>query len=266
MNLKFKRGFTLIELLVVISIIGLLSSVVLASLGSARAKGRDASRVQTIGQVKNALELYYADFKAYPTVSGNTISGLFTPGTGPLLPYIKSLSPNFAITGGAVPTYYSSANNYELLIQTESGGAFNKSIGCFTSDYNTYSATSKYCYGNNPTVSLIAGGGGSNPAVTFSASADCGESGPPNSIYVAVSSNCSPNISLSWSDGTSPCQVLGGGFPTPPLGWLNGNNSVDPTYSISFTANYSDFLGLTQSQLAFSCNGTTYGSVTLNVQ
>jgi len=34
-----KKGFTLIELLVVVAIISLLSSVVLASLSSARAKG-----------------------------------------------------------------------------------------------------------------------------------------------------------------------------------------------------------------------------------
>jgi prepilin-type N-terminal cleavage/methylation domain-containing protein len=54
-----ERGFTLIELLVVIAIIGILSSVVLASLNSARKKGRDARRISDIKQLQLALELFY---------------------------------------------------------------------------------------------------------------------------------------------------------------------------------------------------------------
>ena len=56
-----KRGFTLIELLVVISIIGLLSSIVFASLNTARQKGRDAQRKATLRQIYTAMELYAED-------------------------------------------------------------------------------------------------------------------------------------------------------------------------------------------------------------
>jgi type II secretion system protein G len=65
-----RAGFTLIELLVVIAIIGILSSVVLASLNSARKKGRDARRVADIKQLQLALELYYDANGAYPATIG----------------------------------------------------------------------------------------------------------------------------------------------------------------------------------------------------
>ncbi len=61
-----KKGFTLIELLVVISIIGLLSSVVLTSVNSARAKARDARRITDLKQIQTALEFYYDTNGSYP--------------------------------------------------------------------------------------------------------------------------------------------------------------------------------------------------------
>ena len=55
------RGFTLIELLVVIAIIGLLSSVVLASLNTARAKGRDAAIKSEVLELRTLYSEQFAD-------------------------------------------------------------------------------------------------------------------------------------------------------------------------------------------------------------
>ncbi|MHB8660610.1 MAG: type II secretion system protein [Minisyncoccota bacterium] len=63
---RHTRGFTLIELLVVISIIGLLSSIVLASLNTARAKARDAALLEGTHQLMLALELYYNQYAQFP--------------------------------------------------------------------------------------------------------------------------------------------------------------------------------------------------------
>ncbi len=59
------KGFTLIELLVVISIIGLLSSVVLASLNTARGKARDASIKEEVQQVTRLMALNYSETGTY---------------------------------------------------------------------------------------------------------------------------------------------------------------------------------------------------------
>ncbi len=53
------RGFTLIELLVVIAIMGVLASVVLASLNAARDKGADAAIVQSINNMRGEAELFF---------------------------------------------------------------------------------------------------------------------------------------------------------------------------------------------------------------
>lgn len=63
---KLNKAFTLIELLIVIAIIGLLSSIVLASLAQARMKARDAKRIADLNQIRVALELYYNDYGYYP--------------------------------------------------------------------------------------------------------------------------------------------------------------------------------------------------------
>ena len=60
-TLRKSKGFTLIELLVVIAIIGLLASIVLVSVGPARAKARDAKRESDIRQINLAMEMCYDD-------------------------------------------------------------------------------------------------------------------------------------------------------------------------------------------------------------
>lgn len=120
---KNKAGFTLIELLVVIAIIGLLASVVLLALNSARAKARDAKRIADIRQLASALELYFNDNSHYPTNSASfaVLSNASAPGLSPqyigLMPSAPLPPDNCNATGQG-------ANEYDYTGGTGTGAGY----------------------------------------------------------------------------------------------------------------------------------------------
>ena len=99
------RGFTLIELLVTIAIIGILSAVVLTSMGGARNIANDGRRISDIKNIQLALELYYDVNSEYPATGTLYI----TP--KPLASFLKiSKDP----TTGDNYFYSSTGQNYHL--------------------------------------------------------------------------------------------------------------------------------------------------------
>lgn len=91
-SISEQQGFTLIELLVVIAIIGLLASIILVNLNSAREKAKVAATKANVRQFGTALELYYDDNNICPcpmhiydgsqdpwTVSGSCLTKALRP-------------------------------------------------------------------------------------------------------------------------------------------------------------------------------------------
>ncbi len=109
------KGFTLIELLVVIAIIGLLATLAVVALNSARAKSRDAKRVSDVKQIQTSLELYYNDENGYPaaTTLGTEIVGATSGVT-----YMGAVPTNPS-PGGAAYVYTSNGTTYSLTFSLE---------------------------------------------------------------------------------------------------------------------------------------------------
>ena len=120
--MKHKNGFTLIELLVVVAIIGLLSSVVLSSLNSARAKARDSQRLSDIHQIENALALYANDNGGnYPSTNNNASLGSLQVLETALVPKYIPKIPNDPLHSGGPNNSSTAKTNYFYWDQ----------VGCF---------------------------------------------------------------------------------------------------------------------------------------
>ncbi len=65
--IRTARGFTLLEVMVVITIIGLLATVILASVADSQRNARDARRASDIREIQKSLELYRNANGLYPS-------------------------------------------------------------------------------------------------------------------------------------------------------------------------------------------------------
>jgi prepilin-type N-terminal cleavage/methylation domain-containing protein len=79
-----KTGFTLVELLTVIAIIGVLATLLMTALSTAKRKARQAACTSNLHQISLALNMYLDDHERRPTNLSVLVSSKYLPSPGVL--------------------------------------------------------------------------------------------------------------------------------------------------------------------------------------
>lgn len=141
MKINNKKGFTLIELLVVIAIIGLLSTLAVVSLNSARQKARDSRRMSDMKQISTAMEMIYTDTNSYPVAGTCGNASVIAENTNDVCSgdslnaggnnYLASL-PADPGTGSAPYWYEGNTSSYCIAAELEVGDDNNDYFSCYS--------------------------------------------------------------------------------------------------------------------------------------
>jgi len=146
------KGFTLIELLVVIAIIGILASIVLASLNTARKKSRDARRIADLNQIRLANELYFDSNSGSYAATIAALAGADSCGTGNKCIAVEPTAPAPGSYTYCIKTVSGSNTSYGIHATLELTG--DKPTGSSTS---VTCDTAMTCSGASPDVDYCVG-------------------------------------------------------------------------------------------------------------
>lgn len=184
--LKKSISFTLIEVVLVVLIILMIASLIIASLASSRAKGRDIKRVANLDTIRTALEQYKNTQGVYPATT-NDINNL---PTDPPTFEISSNGGNCADCSGSVKSWIDLGTALQPYLSTLPKDPRQDLIYTYWASASNYRLTSKL--ENNPSV--MADDGGTDPnlyeiftlgLVGMTATACTGSSQPIDHIIIS---------------------------------------------------------------------------------
>lgn len=133
MKQNYKKGFTTTELLIVIGVIVILSALAIFSLTRAQRAARDTQVFQDMKTIETALEFYYTENGAYPTIpEGSVWNNSDQEGIAKdLSPFLEKLPESPQAEIGHVYTYAVTTNGEKYILRAD---VEDKNHNAFTND------------------------------------------------------------------------------------------------------------------------------------